>query len=121
MISLKIPSLVGSNIFGTFGENKMENYFIEILKKEDDKFLLNLDLDYFNFSKDVYSKKEIEIFNCFYKKTYTLIQANKLEFKPNKLHINVGDFIMEINCYKDKIVCEKPQIKEMKCLLIETK
>lgn len=101
--------------------NKRKNYFIEILKKEDDKFLLNLDLDYFNFNKDVYSKKEIEIFNCFYKKTYKLLQAKKLKFKSNKLHINFENYIMIINCYKDKIVCEKPQAKEMKCLLIEMK
>lgn len=121
MKSLNTPPLLGSNLFGIYGVNVIEKPFIKIIKKEEDGFLLNLDLDYFNFIKDIYSKKEIEIFNCFYKKTYKLLQAKKLKFKSNKLHINFENYIMIINCYKDKIVCEKPQIKEMKCLLIETK
>jgi hypothetical protein len=119
MKSLNTPPLLGSNLFGIYGVNAIEKPFIKFIKKEEDGFLLNLDLDCFN--KKLYSKKEKDIFYFFYKKTHTLIQANKLKFKPNKLHINIGDFIMEINCYKDKIVCEKPQIKEMKCLLIEIK
>lgn len=116
MKSLNTPPLLGSNLFGIFGKNVIENYFIKIIKKEEDGFVLNLD-----FNKDLYSAKEKKHYIFFYNKIYKLIQANKLEFKPKKLHINIGDFIMEINCYKDKIVYEKPQVKEMKCLLIETK
>lgn len=119
MKSLNAPPPLGSNLFGIFGVNVIEKPVIKFIKKEEGGFLINLDMDF--FYKKLYSKKEKDIFNFFFKKTYTLIQTNKLKFKPNKLYINIGDFIMEINCYKDKIVCEKPQIKEMKCLLIETK
>lgn len=101
------------SIFGIFGMVVKEKYFIKITKKEEDEFLINLDLYYFD--------EDVENFYFFYNKIYKLMLANKLEFKPKKLHINIGDFIMEINCYKDKIVCEKPQIKEIKCLLIEMK
>jgi hypothetical protein len=108
-----------SSFFGIGGINEMKRYFIKISKKEGGSFFLNIDLSFFN--KDVYSKKEIEVFEFFYIKSYKLIQKNKINFYPKKICINFGEYTMDINCNEEIIICEIPKVNYKRALIIETK
>ncbi len=59
-----------SSFFGIGGINEIEKYFIKISKKEGGSFVLQIDLSFFD--RDVYLKKEIEVFDFFYIKSYEL-------------------------------------------------
>jgi hypothetical protein len=111
--------IIGSNLYGIFGKSEIEKYFIKISKKEGGSFFLQIDLSFFN--RDVYSKKEIEVFEFFYIKSYELIQKNKINFYPNKICINFGEYTMDINCNKEIIICEIPKVNYKKALIIENK
>jgi hypothetical protein len=119
MSTFTISDSNNSTLFGISGKNEIKRYFIEFSKNQGGSFMLKVDLSCFN--RDVFSKEQVEVFDFFFRKSYKLIQKNKLNFFPNKICINFGDYTMDINCNKEIITCEIPKVNYKKALIIENK